>query len=99
MEIYHIIRVENGLLFIRSEKYGQQIWVASRANRKPAGRLCQFCEEAISAGEETYRPMGNKSNRMDRVHSKCVAFEIKSAIGRHQLFPDIYPALEIDKPA
>ena len=92
MAIYSVAKIDpGGILFMKSAEFGGQVWVLVHANRVTAGRLCGFCEEPISAGDACYRPLGSANNRMERVHRRCADLDLKSAIGRHQLFPEIYP--------
>lgn len=45
------------------------LWTRADASRKLAD--CQHCKRPIPKGAAIYRPLGNGSTRMHRLHAEC----------------------------
>lgn len=69
MNQYLVVSVRDGLAFITSTKFGDQIWHLIRT-RKPTA--CAGCNVALPAQSLAYRPQTNRNNRMCRLCAACV---------------------------
>jgi hypothetical protein len=54
-----------GILLIRHPAYGMQIWSLCRMTKKHKDDKCVIC--GLNVGEQAYRPLTNKGNRMLRI--------------------------------
>ncbi len=70
MKKFSILNVMSESLVHLNTIEGNQVWSKSNMTKKKIGKLCWECKEPI--GKEAYRPITNKSNRMERICLNCI---------------------------
>jgi len=64
--MYQITLIPNDSLLITVHpEYGQQLWSTSRMTKLHNRDRCAICGAVV--GSQAYRPITNKSNRMERI--------------------------------
>ena len=63
------------LMALEHPKWGRQVWTTARI-RKP--RPCAVCGTRLQRRCLVYRPVTNKSNRMERICCSCIKWMIKA---------------------
>ncbi len=73
-EVKQILSPE--LINLYSLEYGNQMWGVCNLTKKKIGKKCASCKSSLV--KKAYRPITNKSNRMDRICIQCIE-ELKKA--------------------
>ena len=56
--------VGEGLIGLTDSEFGNQLWARCRMRK---AHICQILKRTIRKGEQAYRPVTNKGNRMRRI--------------------------------
>ncbi len=67
---FNILSIMSEDLVSLDTDYGTQVWGIANMTKKKIGMPCWECRKPI--GKKAYRPITNKSNRMDRICLKCI---------------------------
>ena len=65
------VRVRTRMARVTHPSYGDQHWRLGIARQTHLG--CAVCDEVISSGSESWRPMTHAGNRKDRICAGCMS--------------------------